>query len=128
MKSQNAVPKTIDEYIAGFPIDVQKKLRRMRSAIREAAPGATEKISYRMPAFFLHGVLVYFAAFRNHIGFFPTASGVSAFKNQLTGYKCSKGTIQFPLDKPIPYDLVRSIVIYRVKGSRKNNFTFCCRF
>jgi uncharacterized protein YdhG (YjbR/CyaY superfamily) len=104
----------IDEYIATFPEDVQKKLWEMRKAIRAAAPDATEKISYQMPTFFLNGNLVHFAAFKNHIGFYPAASGVAHFTTELAAYQTSKGAIQFPLDQPIPFDLVTRIVQFRV--------------
>ena len=107
--------QSIDEYIAQFPPEIREKLQEIRKIIREAAPDAEEKISYRMPAFALNGILVYFAAFKNHLGFFPTASGVEGFKDQLTGYKISKGTIQLPLDQPIPVDLIRKIVRFRVE-------------
>ena len=106
---------TIDEYIALFPEDVQEKLRKMRSVIKAAAPQAAERISYRMPAFTLNGILVYFAAFTTHISFFPTSSGVAKFKEELAGYESSKGTIRFPLDKPIPYDLIGRITTFRVQ-------------
>jgi uncharacterized protein YdhG (YjbR/CyaY superfamily) len=108
-------PKTIDEYIATFPQNVQSVLEEMRQAIKESAPQAEEVISYQMPAFRLNGILVYFAAFKNHIGFFPTTSAMVAFKEELSGYAVSKGTIRFPLDKPIPFDLVKRIVKFRVK-------------
>ena len=107
--------KTIDEYIATFPKNIQIILEEMRQAIRAAAPDAEEAISYQMPAFKQNGVLVWFAAFKNHIGFFPTALGVEAFKEELSGYEISKGTIRFPLNKPIPFDLVNKIVKFRVK-------------
>ncbi|MGA9138916.1 MAG: DUF1801 domain-containing protein [Methanocella sp.] len=107
--------ESIDEYIAQYPPDIQEKLEKLRKVIKETAPEAEETISYRMPAFKLNGrPLVYFAPFSDHIGFFPTASGVEAFKDELTGYKTSKGTIQFPLDKPMPLDLVRRIVRFKV--------------
>ena len=106
---------TIDEYIKTFPLDVQKTLERLRHTIRKAVPEAEEVISYQMPAFKLKGNLVYFAAFKKHIGFFPTASGVAAFKKELSDYATSPGTVQFPLDKPIPYDLVTKIVLFRKK-------------
>jgi uncharacterized protein YdhG (YjbR/CyaY superfamily) len=108
-------PKTIDQYIAGFPKETQTILEEMRRAIREAAPNAVETISYQMPAFKQNKVLVWFAAFRNHIGFFPTALGVEAFRARLGSYKISKGTIQFSKDQPIPLDLVKEIVRYRVE-------------
>jgi uncharacterized protein YdhG (YjbR/CyaY superfamily) len=107
--------KTIDEYIKDFPPDVQGILEQMRQTIHKAAPLAGETISYQMPAFRLNGILVYFAAFKSHIGFYPTASGIEAFKNELAPYKFSKGAVQFPLDKPLPYDLVTKIVLFRVK-------------
>ena len=106
---------TIDEYIKTFPPDVQKILERLRQTIRKAVPEAEEVISYQMPAFKLKGNLVYFAAFKKHIGFFPTASGVAAFKKELSDYATSPGTVQFPLDKPIPYDLVTKFVLFRKK-------------
>lgn len=115
MKSQY---KTIDEYIKTFSPEIQSILEKMRQTIRKAAPGAIEVISYQMPAFKLNGILVYFAAFKDHIGFFPTASGIAALKNELSPYKWSKGTIQFPLDKPIPYDLVEKIVKFRIKENQ----------
>lgn len=105
----------IDEYIAGFPDNIQKKLQQIRATVHQAAPEAKETISYQMPAFTLGGVLVYFAAFKGHIGFFPTSSGVAHFKKELTGYKTSKGTIQFPLAEPVPVELIRNIVLFRVK-------------
>jgi uncharacterized protein YdhG (YjbR/CyaY superfamily) len=111
-------PKTtftsIDEYISQFPPEVQEKLQLIRKVIKESAPDAIEKISYQMPAFAMHGILVYFAAFKKHISFFPTASGVAAFVEELSEYKGGKGTIQFPHDKPIPYELISRIVKYRV--------------
>ncbi|MGB8359345.1 MAG: DUF1801 domain-containing protein [Bacteroidales bacterium] len=109
------IPENTDEYIAGFPENIQRKLNDLRAAIRKAAPGAEESISYRMPAYKLNGVLVYFAAQKNHIGFYPTSSGVIAFKKELAEYKTSKGAVQFPLDKPIPLKLVSTIVKFRVK-------------
>lgn len=115
MKGPKKRYKTIDEYIDDFPKDIQGILKALRQAIRESAPKAEETISYQMPAFRLNGILVYFAAFRDHISFFPTSSGVAAFKKELSQYEISKGTIRFPLDKPIPLDLVKEIVKYRVK-------------
>jgi uncharacterized protein YdhG (YjbR/CyaY superfamily) len=111
--------KTIEEYIKTFPPDIQIILEQMRQTISQAAPEATEAISYQMPAFKLNGNLVFFAAFKNHIGFFPTPSGVRAFRKELSPYKLSKGTIQFPLDKPVPFNLVKKIVIFRVKENSK---------
>lgn len=108
-------PQTIDEYISRFPKDTQFKLGKLRAIIREAAPQAEEKISYQMPTFFLEGNLVHFAAYKKHIGFYPTPSGIEKFKDRLSAYKGAKGSVQFPLDEPIPYDLVKEIVEYRVK-------------
>jgi uncharacterized protein YdhG (YjbR/CyaY superfamily) len=111
--------KTIDEYIAAFPPDIQTRLQQLRAAIHEAAPEAEETISYQMPAFKQNGVLVYFAAFKNHIGFFPTAKGIEAFKDKLSGYKTSKGTIQFAFNTPLPLDLVKEIVKVRVRQNQE---------
>jgi uncharacterized protein YdhG (YjbR/CyaY superfamily) len=110
--------KSVDEYIATFPLDIQTRLQQLRAVIHEAAPEAEETISYQMPAFRQNGVLVYFAAFKNHIGFFPTAAGIEAFKDKLSGYKTSKGTIQFPLNQPLPVELVKEIVKTRVKQNQ----------
>jgi uncharacterized protein YdhG (YjbR/CyaY superfamily) len=115
MKTKQATPKTIDEYIAGFPDDIQDKLQKLRMTIRKAAPQAEEKISYQIPAFALNGALVYFAAFKKHVSFFPTPSGIREFKQELSIYKGSKGTVQFPLDKPIPFGLISRIVKFRLK-------------
>lgn len=107
--------KTTDEYIATFPASTQDILQKLREVIKEAAPQAEEVISYQMPAFKQNGILVWFAAFKNHIGFFPTASGIEAFKEKLTKYQTSKGTIRFPIDEPIPFELVKEIVRFRIK-------------
>ena len=115
MRSKQATPQNIDEYIAGFPNDIQEKLQKIRMTIRKAAPKAEEKISYQIPAFALNGNLVWFAAFKKHIGFFPTSSGIREFEKELSIYKCSKGTAQFPLDKPIPLGLISRIVKFRLK-------------
>lgn len=109
------IPETVDEYIAEFPENVQEKLIEMRNAIRRAAPEATEKISYRMPSFVFNGMLVYYAAFKNHIGFYPLTSAIEAFINELSVFKCSKGTIQFPHDKPLPLQLIERITEFRVR-------------
>ena len=106
---------SIDEYIANSPKEVQKKLKDMRATIKAAAPDATEKISYQMPTFYLEGNLVHFAALKNHIGFYPTPSGVQAFIKETAKYASTKGAIQFPLDKPLPLKLVSKIVKFRVK-------------
>lgn len=107
--------QTIDEYIAMFPKELQEKLQTLREVIKTAAPQAGEKISYQMPTFTLNGNLVHFAAFKNHIGFYPTPSGITAFDEELSRYKKAKGSIQFPIDEPIPYDLVEKIVHFRVE-------------
>ncbi len=110
------IPKTIDEYIAGFPKDIQSKLQALRTTIRQAAPEAEEALSYQMPTFKLAGKnLVHFAAFKNHIGFYPAPSGIEAFKKELSVYKTSKGAVQFPLDQPLPLKLITRIVKFRVK-------------
>jgi uncharacterized protein YdhG (YjbR/CyaY superfamily) len=105
----------IDEYIATFPKNVQSILEELRQAIRESAPEAQETISYQMPAFKLNGILLWFAAYKNHVGFYPKTSAIEAFKEELSGYEVSKGTIRFPIDKPVPFNLVKKIVRYRVK-------------
>lgn len=115
MENNKPTYTTIDGYIAQFPADVQKKLTELRTVIKECAPGAVEKISYQMPAFYLNGNLVYFAAYKNHIGFYPTSSGIANFLTELADYKQSKGAVQFPIEKPIPFDIVRKIVAFRVK-------------
>lgn len=119
MKSTQNSFQTIDEYTAAFPKDIQSILETLRQTIHTTVPGAEETISYQMPAFKLNGIIVYFAAFKNHIGFFPTSSGVAAFKKDLSHYKISKGTIQFPFDKPLPLPLIRKIVKFRVKELSK---------
>jgi uncharacterized protein YdhG (YjbR/CyaY superfamily) len=106
---------SIDEYIATFPRNAQSILEEIRQAIREAAPQAEEAISYQMPVFKLNGVLVWFAAFKNHIGFYPKASAIEAFKEKLSAYEISKGTIRFPINEPIPFDLIKEMVRFRVK-------------
>ncbi len=106
--------KNIDEYILQFPDEVQMMLEQIRKTIQDAAPMAREVISYSMPAFRLKRVLVYFAAYQKHIGFYPTSSPIVAFNDELSGFKVSKGTIQFPLDKEIPFDLITRIVHFRV--------------
>ena len=115
MKPASAAPQTIDEYIDGFPPDVQAILRKMRETIRKAAPKAEEAINYQMPTYVLHGNLVHFAAFKSHIGFYPTPSGIEKFKAEIARYTWAKGSVQFPLDQPIPYALVTKIVKFRVK-------------
>lgn len=108
--------RTIDEFIASFPKNVRDILEELRRVIRESAPGAEETISYGIPTFDVDGRhLVHFSAYKNHVGFYPTSSGIEAFKKELSPFKTSKGTVQFPLDKPIPFDLVKRIVKFRVK-------------
>lgn len=110
-------PQNMDDYIAGFPQEVQHKLQKIRETIREAAPDAVEKISYQMPTFALEGNLVHFAAFKNHIGLYPAPRGIEAFQEELSAYQGGKGSVQFPLDQPIPYDLIHRIVVFRVKDN-----------
>lgn len=110
---------SIDEYITSFPQDVQQKLSQMRKLIRKTAPAATEKISYQMPTFYLNGNLVHFAAYARHIGFYPTPSGIARFKREISSYKHSKGAVQFPLEEPLPTELIRKIVEYRVAENLK---------
>lgn len=105
----------VDMYIAGFPEATQMLLDQVRAVIKKAAPGAEETISYMMPAYKLHGMLVYFAGYKGHIGFYPGSGAIEAFKSELKGYKLSKGTLQLPLDKPLPKTLISNIVKYRVK-------------
>ena len=112
---QNQRCSTIDEYISSFPKDIQKMLEEIRSAIRKAAPDAVETISYGIPTFKLNGNLVHFAAFKNHIGFYPTPNGIEEFEEELSVYKHGKGSVQFPLDKPLPLILITKIVKYRTK-------------
>jgi uncharacterized protein YdhG (YjbR/CyaY superfamily) len=114
MKDSSAGFTSIDTYIATFPAEIQKKLEEVRATIKAAAPEAQEKISYQMPTFYLHGNLVHFAAYKNHLGFYPTPSGIEAFEDELSQYETSKGAIQFPLGKPIPLDLISKIVLFRV--------------
>nr|WP_236860355.1 DUF1801 domain-containing protein [Candidatus Formimonas warabiya] len=115
--AEKPVFTTIDEYIALFPADVRDILQQVRTTIRNAAPEAKEKISWQMPTFWQNENLVHFAAAKNHIGLYPGASGVRAFADRLTGYKTSKGAIQFPLSEPIPYDLIAEITRFRVRES-----------
>ncbi len=114
MKGQTDSFQSIDDYIATFPEDVQAILQALRATIRAAAPDAEERISYQMPAFFLSGALVYFAALKNHIGFYPTSSGIEAFRQELSAYEGSKGAVRFPIGEPLPMDLISRIVRYRV--------------
>lgn len=113
-------PKTIDEYISCFPLEVQAILKRIRRTIRRAAPDAQETISYQMPSFRLRRVLVYFAAWQNHIGLYPPVSGDPKLERAIAPYAGEKGNLQFPLDRPIPYDLIEQIVRLRVRQDRAN--------
>jgi len=109
-----SIPRNIDDYIAGFPKDVQRILREIRNIVRTAAPNAEEVIKYRMPTFVLNGNLVHFAAFEKHIGFYPTPAGIEAFREELSAYHHAKGSVQFPLDMAVPFSLIRKIVKFRV--------------
>ncbi len=111
--------QSIDEYISQAHPDVRARLVRLREVIREAAPAATEKISYGMPTFYLHGNLVHFASYKNHIGFYPVPSGIEAFKLELARYKGAKGSVQFPLDEDLPFDLIARITRFRVEENTK---------
>lgn len=119
MRTDRPVSRTIDEYIAGFPPDIQAILQKVRTTIRKAAPGAQEAIKYQMPTFVLEGNLVHFAAFKSHIGLYPTPSGTERFREELSSYETGKGSIRFPLDKPIPYSLIARIVKFRVKENQE---------
>ena len=119
VQSNSKTPANIGEYIAGFPADIQVILQRIRKTITEAAPQAQEAISYQMPTFKLYGNLVHFAAYAYHIGFYPVPSGIEKFKAELSVYKQGKGSVQFPLDQPIPYDLISRIVKYRVEENMR---------
>ena len=121
MGSKKVPFHSIDEYIASFPEETQKILEEVRATIKASAPDAEEKISYQMPTFALKGNLVHFAAWKNHIGFYPTSSGTQAFKNELSIYECSKGTVKFPIEKPLPLKLISKIVNYRVAENLKNS-------
>ena len=111
-----ASPKEFNEYAARFPKDVQRLLRKVRQTIRAAAPKATETISYGIPAYRIDGIIVWFAAQKNHIGFYPGASGIRKFKKELTDYKYAKGSVQFPLDEPLPLALITRMVKFRLKS------------
>ena len=115
MKRRRTAPKDINQYIAAFPPAVRAKLRTIRGAIRKAAPQAKEAIKYQMPTFTQHGNLVHFAAFKNHIGFYPAPRAIEEFKKELAVYEGSKGTVRFPLDKPLPLGLIGRMVKFRVK-------------
>lgn len=115
MSESTSFDVLVDEYISQFPSDVQVKLQSLRQVIRDSAPNAVEKISYKMPTYAEHGNLVHFAAYSKHIGFYPGASGIEAYKEELSRYKGAKGSVQFPLDQPLPENLIRRIVEFRVQ-------------
>jgi uncharacterized protein YdhG (YjbR/CyaY superfamily) len=119
MDTSKTTPKDIDAYIAGYPAEVREILQKVRATIREAAPEAGEAMKYGIPTFTLHGNLVHFAGHKKHIGFYPAPSGLVAFKAELSAYKGSKGAVQFPLDQPIPYELIGAITAFRVKENMK---------
>jgi uncharacterized protein YdhG (YjbR/CyaY superfamily) len=120
MESNKVSFVSIDEYIATFPEETQKILEELRATIKAVAPEAEEKISYQMPTFALKGNLVHFAAFKKHIGFYPTSSGIQAFKHELSIYEGAKGSVKFPIEKPLPLELIRKIVKFRVAENLKN--------
>ena len=115
MATSRKTPQNFDDYLERFPKDAQQRLQKMRLTVKKAAPQAKEKISYGIPAFTLNGMLVWFAAFKNHIGFYPRTSAIAAFKKELSPYKGAKGSVQFPFDKPLPLPLISRIVKFRVK-------------
>lgn len=114
---------TVDEYIVSFPNNIQKILRQLRTTIKKSAPDAEEVISYGMPAYRQNGILVYFAVHKSHIGFYPTPTGIEAFKKEIADYKWAKGSVQFPLDKPLPLGLITEIVKFRVRENSQKEKT-----
>ena len=115
METQKTIPQNIDAYISMFPLNIQERLNELRMTIKKIAPDAEEVISYQMPAFKYHGILVYFAAHTHHIGFYPRTTVIEVFKHELSAYKSSKGTIQFPNDRPLPLELIQRIVEFRLQ-------------
>ena len=115
MAMSKSAPKSVNAYIAQFPKDTQRVMKQVRALIKKAAPKAEERISYGIAGYFLNGMLVYFAAYKKHIGFYPGAEAIAYFKKEVAGYKLSKGTVQLPLDEPIPVGLLTRIVKYRLK-------------
>jgi uncharacterized protein YdhG (YjbR/CyaY superfamily) len=113
--ANRSTARTIDKYIAEFPPETRRVLEELRALIRSAAPGATETISYAIPTFDLNGHLVHFAGYARHVGFYPTSTGIQAFQHEIASYKSSKGSVQFPLDQPLPADLIHRIVRFRVE-------------
>jgi uncharacterized protein YdhG (YjbR/CyaY superfamily) len=118
MKANATKFKTVDEYVSTFPASTQTILKTIRKTVKEAAPGAEELISYNMPAYKMNGILVYYAAYKNHIGFYPTSLGIKAFQKELSDYLWAKGSVQFPIDKPLPLPLISKIVKSRVKDNQ----------
>lgn len=123
MDDKNPELQTIDDYIAQFPDEVRERMQHLRKLIKDAAPEASEKMSWGMPTFYFHGNLVHFAAHKKHLGFYPGASGVENFLDKLKEYHTSKGAIQFPLDKPLPLELIEEIVRFRLDENRKDALT-----
>jgi uncharacterized protein YdhG (YjbR/CyaY superfamily) len=123
MQTNSKVAANIDEYIEQFPANIQAILQKLRATIKKTAPAAEEAISYQMPAFKYHGMLVYFAGYKNHIGFYPTSSPMKVFKDRLTNYKTSKGAIQFPINEAIPLTLIEDIVKFRIKENLEKENT-----
>jgi uncharacterized protein YdhG (YjbR/CyaY superfamily) len=119
MEKNDPAPTTVDAYIAQAPQELQPILQKIRAVIKETAPEAVEKISYQMPGFYDHGYLVWFGFHTHHIGFYPTGSGIAAFQDELSAYKTSRGAVQFPLDQPMPYELIRRIVKFRLTENLK---------
>ena len=123
METTSTKFKTVDEYISTFPASTKTILKELRKTIKQAAPQAEELINYNMPAFTFHGRLVYYAAYKKHIGLYPIPSAIRAFQKDLSDYKTSKGAIQFPLDRPIPFGLITKIVKFRVKENLEKGKT-----
>ena len=120
MENQKTSYSSIDEYISSFPEHIQKKLVEIRTIIREQAPEAQEKISWQMPTFYLYGNLVHFAGYAKHIGFYPGANGIATFESEISKYKYAKGSVQFPLGEPLPVELIKKIVKFRVDENIKD--------
>lgn len=121
MKTTSGSPTNIDEYISRFPSDVQESLRKIRDTIKKAAPDAAEVMKYQIPTFVLNENLVHFAAFKNHVGFYPTPSGIEAFAQELSQYKSAKGSVQFPIKEPMPLSLIDRIVRFRVEEAKRKS-------
>ena len=119
MEKSKPIPATVDEYMADFPADVKKRMQQLRKTIKAGAPNADELISYQMPGYKYFGMLVYFAAYKNHIGFYPGTGGLLEFYKELSSFKSAKGSVQFPHDRPIPYDMISKIVKFRVKQNEE---------